>query len=355
MEKDGNSYHKLDTVTLEAIAESYPPALREPFVWLGTYVREECHRDLDILTDRARKIDLTIDKTTWARILRGRWDKGPDGEQLEHPLVALPKLLKAINSLQNDARIQAQHGRIPFVMTPTAKEIFSYIDLKRSVDRVCKFGIVIGETGSQKTASFNEYCTRNNHGACVRVEAPETPSMKQFMTDLAARYGCAISSNTERKKFTVLRALNDRKCIIVDNVQRLYVEKLEGNQPIFNFLQKVQEDTGCTVIMSFTPTFEKKFTSGLLKGFFEQFEGRAGGRRNFLRLPEYADEEDVLAIAAAFKLQDAAAHTEFLVSIAKEPGRIRRLFEDLQNARILAERRKQALTIKHVRQARDEE
>ena len=350
-----NPYNKYDTITLEAVAAGYPEELREPFVWLGTFIREECNRDLDLLVERAQKLGIGTDKTNWSKLIRGHWNKDADGNPTPSPAVALPRLLRNIETIRKDSRIKSQSGKIPFVVTPTAASIFNYIDLKRSPDRVCKFGVVIGETGSQKTASFRQYCQHNNHGACVWVESPETPSMRQFLTDLASRYGCGVSASHERKKFTILRAVNDRKCIIVDNVQRLYIERMEGNQPIFNFLQKIQEDTGCTVILSFTPTFERRFTAGLNAGFFEQFEGRSGGRRNFLRLPEYAPEEDVLAIAQAFGLREAEKHADELVKIAREPGRIRRLFEDLQNAKILAVRRKTQLAMNHVRQARDEE
>ena len=44
-------------------------------------------------------------------------------------------------------RIKELGGRIPFVMTPSAQRIFTFIDLKRAPDRVNKFGIIIGPHG----------------------------------------------------------------------------------------------------------------------------------------------------------------------------------------------------------------
>ncbi len=93
----------------------------------------------------------------------------------------------------------------------------------------------------------------------------------------------------------------------------------------------------------------------MLQGYFEQFEGRAGGRRNFLVLPEYPPEEDVLAFAQAFKLQHADKHLPYLVKIAQEPGRVRSLLEDLQAAKVAAEGEGKALTIGQVKEARGEE
>lgn len=351
----GNPLMKLDTPSIEDRARRYPADLQEPYVWLCCYLREECARDLDLLTERAGKLGITFDKTTWSRVIRGRWNTDAEGHVIDTPIVAMPKLIRAIDALRKDSRIKEQGGRIPFVVTTVAQSIWDYIDTKRASDRVCKFGVVIGETGNQKTASFREYCRRNNHGACSWVDAPETPNMTRFKTDLAFRYGAPVDLSTPRKEIAIRRAVNDRRTIIVENVQRLYDPRAEGNQPIFNYLQKLQEDTGCTVIISFTPTFERTFTSGRARGFFEQFEGRAGGNRTFLRLEEFPPEEDVIMIAEAFKLREAAKHQDYLVKLSREPGRIRILFETLQSARIHAERKSQPLTISHLKHVRDED
>jgi len=346
---------RLDARTLEDRAKHLPEKMQDRFVWLGSYVREECSYNIDILQTRFVALGFHHDKTTWGKILRGLWDRNADGTAAKAPCLAEEKFIRAVDALKNDSRIKERGGRIPFVPTPTAILIHNFVDVKRTPDRVCKFGIIIGETGVQKTAALREYCAQNNHGACVMVEAPERPSMSQFMTDLAKAYGYAEGSSYGKKKAYVLSVVGNKKTIIVENVQRLYDERYRDKQPIFSFLQKLQEDTGCTIIITFTPTFEKTFTAGLQRGFFEQFEGRAGGRRNFLRLPEYPPEEDVLMIAKAFGLRDADKHAAELVKITREPGRIRRLFEDLQDAKISAEANGEKLTITHVRQARGED
>lgn len=346
---------RLDNVSLEQRALLYPEELREPFVWLGCYLREECSREYDVLVDRARKLGLTFDKTTWSKVLRGKWNRDANDQLIDTPVVALPKLLKAIEVLRKDARVKEQGGRVPFIETGTTRSIFDFVDKKRSPDRVCKFGVVIGETGNQKTAAFKEYCRQNNHGTCVWLDAPETPSIYRFKTDLAVRYGRNPQESLPKKEHAIFEAVNERKTIVVENVQRLYDPRAEGRQPIFDYLQKLQETTGCTIIISFTPTFEKTFTAGRAKGFFEQFEGRAGGARTFLRLPEYPPEEDVLTIAHAFKLAQAEKHLDYLVALSREPGRIRILFETLQEAKIRSERKKETLTLDHLKYVRDED
>lgn len=344
----------LDAVTLESRAAHLPESMREHFIWLGNFCREECNRDIDLLQQRFAALGINHDKTTWSKILRGFWNRLSDGRECP-PCLAEDKFIRTVTALRKDARIKEQGGRVPFVMTPTARDIFNYIDLKRAPDRVNKFGIIIGETGSQKTSATSEYARQNNHGLVVRVEAPETPSMAQFMTDLARCYGYSAQASYPRKKAFVLEAVNHKKTIIVENIQRLYDPRHADKQPIFSFLQKLQEDTGCTVILTLTPTFERTILGGLNRAFFEQFEGRAGGRRTFLRLPAFPPEEDVVMIAKAFGLRDAERQADYLVKIAKEDGRIRRLFEDLQEAKIAAEAAGEKLTLSHLKEARGED
>ena len=354
MEREGTII-QLDDPKIEARAAVLPEEMQEPFRWLSVYLRDECHRDFDVLNKRFESVGVERDKTTWTRILRGHWNRDANGVERPSPVLALGKFLRDVGALRKDAQLKANAGKVPFIMTGTAQSIWNYIDLKRAPDRVNKFGVVIGETGSQKTATFREYVTVNNHGTCVWLEAPAKPRVGEFIADLGECYGCPRNSNTARRMVKIAESVTDRKTIIVDNVQRLYDPKNEGNQEIFNFLQKLQDKTRCTIILSFTPTFENTFRQGRDKGYFEQFEGRAGGKRSFLRLPTHAPEEDVIQIAEAFGLQQPGKHEDYLVAISREPGRIRTLFEALQTAKVLANAARVKMTVDHIRAARGED
>lgn len=346
---------RADDVSMQTRAELLPEAMREPFLWLGAYYRSECNRDADLLTERFRKVGVYHDKSTWIKILRGQWNRHPNGTMKESPVISESKFVEALQALRNNVRLEAMRGRVPFVETSTAKLIMSFLELKRMPERVNRFGVVIGPTGSQKTATFKEYERRHNHGLTHWLEAPENGSMSEFIGRLAESFGGPQKEPYDRKRRRIFASLSPAKMVIVDNCQRLYREQRGSDQPLFSFLQRVQDETDCTIILSITPTFERVLTAGMLQGYFEQFEGRAGGRRNFLRLPEYAPEEDVVMIAKAFGLQSPDKHEAALVAISREPGRIRRLFEDLQSAKILAESVRERLTIAHVEQVRDDE
>lgn len=345
MNSRSNDQIPLQAATIEAIAEGYPEPLRKPFLWLASYVRNQCSRDIVTLTTRADKLGIEFDKTTWSKILRGRYNRDAEGELMEHSVVALPKLLAAIEALRRDWDRQEGVGAIAFVEIRSATAMWHYIDRIRADGRVCKFGVIIGATGSGKTASAREYQRREAPYSVAWTDAPQTPTLGQFLSDLGACYGIPRTYSFARKLNAIRDNVNETRCIIVENVQRLYDVARGGNQPLFSYLQKLQEETGCTIIFSFTPTFERAMLEGIERGFFEQFEGRAGGRQSFFRLPEYPLKKDVLKIAEAFGLRSADEHIEMLQAISRQPGRIRILFDVLQEAKRKATKKGVPLTM----------
>jgi len=345
---------RLDVPRLDTIAGTLPEPMREPFLWLGCFVREHCSRDCNIAVEAFRKVGVYHDVTTWTRIFSDRWQKGKDGELLPHPILSQEKFLESVTALRQQVRVEELRGKVPFVETSTWQRIEGFIDEKRAPQRVNRFGVIYGYTGTQKTACCREYQRRHNHCSVVRIEAPERPSITQFHIDLCAAYGGSATLSSERRRQRIRDSLDETRTIIVENTQRLCRRDHE-DQPVFSYLQKLQEDTGCCVILTFTFEGAKILTQGMTKGYFEQFEGRAGGRRNFLRLDEYPPDEDVLAIARAFKLREPSRHLKYLAAMAREPGRIRILFEDLQQGKVVAAADGKDLSIDYVRAARGEE
>ncbi|MHB8520704.1 MAG: AAA family ATPase [Limisphaerales bacterium] len=335
---------RLESSWLDAVAATYPEEIREDFIWLGSYLRDRCSRNVDVLEAQLKKLGIETTAGTLSRIVRGKMF-----DEDNTPIMRVKTFHRLVEVLRRDERLSLMAGKVGFIDTPTSTLIHDYIDIRRAPETVCKFGLIVGATGSQKTASCKEYILRNNHGTCVHLESPDTPSLRKFHTDLAERFGISIWATSENKRLKILENVNDRKTIIIDNIQRLYKPRQGWNQPVFNFLQKLQDDTGCTIILLAVPEFEMSLRAGMDKGYFEQFEGRCGGADEFLVLPEWPTREDVLAIAEAFKLQDAEQHADELEKLGHARGRIRILFNALQKAKRLAESTKRPLTIKHVR------
>lgn len=332
---------------IERECAHYPTELREHYQWLKLYTRDQCIKDVAVLTDAMRRVGVDRDRTTWSRILRGRWNRDARGQLLTAPIVTLEKLIAEITALRSNVRVESLRGRIPFVYTSTVTTIHNYIDLKRSADRVNRFGIVVGATGTGKTAAFKEYRRIHNHGATWWFEAPANGSLGAFISRLSACSGLSEQTAIAKQRAHLLKVVRPDKTILIDNTQDIYRQG-RVEQPAFSYLRELQDETGCCIILSITPTFERVLVDGLISGYFEQFEGRSGGRRKWLRLPEYPTDEDVLAIAEAFGIKDAKAHRKDLVALARRPGRIRPLFDDLQDAKLLAASQKEPLAWSHV-------
>lgn len=348
------TYLRLDDITLGKKSILLPAMLREPFLWLASFCRDECAADAGVLETKFREVGVHRDKTTWIRLLKGQYNHNPNGTNRESPLIAEDKLLEEIDALQKGVRIETMRGRVPFVMTSTARSIFQYIDLKKAIDTVNKFGVAIGPTGSQKTATFKEFERQRNHGAVKWLEAPENGNLGEFIHILARRFGGPEREAYDRRRSRIFASARKNTCLIIDNAQRLY--RTEGkDQTAFNLLLRLQDECQCAVILSITPTFEGTLRTGMMKGYFEQFIGRAGGFKNLLRLPEFAPDEDILAIAKAFELAEPRKHLRDLAAISREPGRIRILFEALQRGKQLATSEKKPFTIDHIRAVHSEE
>ena len=350
--EDGRAF-RLDVPTMNVRIADYPEELKAPVLWLAGYLRENCQRNVDILVNEATALKINFDKTTWMKILRGRYQKDAQGNPVPSPVVNLNKLLRAINQLRQQNDLRELAGKVPFVMTPTAQSMWDFVDKKRAPDRVNKFGMIVGNTGCQKTATLREYQRQHNHGAGAMVESPANGSLSTFITDVAEKYGASRQANSERKQNTIRESFGAGNYLIVENVQRLYQERDKSNQKVFNFLQKLQDDTNGTIILTLTPVFVSKLKTRIAEGYFEQFIGRAGGERDILTLEEYPSQEDVLAIAESFKLREAEKHVEELTKMVHEPGRIRVLFEALQEAKVQAG--KKELTMELIRAVRGED
>ncbi len=343
---------RLDDATVSGKIQNYPGEIIEPVMWLAAYMRERCAGRFDILTERARQ--LGFNKTTdnyFYRVLTGRYFTRDGNGKVAGSVENLAQL---IDKLRAGVQLAERAGKTPFIETDTYRLIRDLFDQKRAPETVCKFGVIIGPTGGQKTESAKHYCHLNNHGKCVHIEAPETPSLGTFLTDLACRYGHTVWASSAIHKRNIAASVNDRKLIVVDNVQRLHLPSRKGNQPIFSYLQKLQDDTGCAVILMFAADRAGFLTEGLEQGYFEQFEGRAGGREKFLVLDDWTPREDLVQIASAYGLSTGKDTIDYLEALSRKKGRIRILFDALQEAQREAKARKCDLTLTLIREVRGE-
>lgn len=349
-----NQFFRFDDLTIEKEAHHLPEDCREDYRYIKAFLRDECAKSLDIFIEKLRTLGIESDKTTWGKIMRGRLNRDRNGDPTEHPVVAYPKFKDYVRAVRDNTRIEALRGRIPFIETDTTRQMFNYIKLKWAPETVNKFGFIIGSTGSGKSAAASEFRRRNNHGACVHLEATESQGASEFIHRLCAQYGISPRSENNRLRAQLWSVISARNCIIIDNAQELWIKGTE-DQPKFSMLRRLQDERGCTIILIVTPIFERGMSDSIAVGYFEQFIGRSGGTRSWLRLPEFPPADDCVTIARSLGLQDAAKYKKQLGEIAREPGRIRRLFEDLQTAKRSAQADGKPFTWDYVLETRGEE
>jgi hypothetical protein len=340
---------RVDDFSVSKAIGHYPPEAKEATMWLAAYMRERCSGRRDLVVDQ----------------LRARLQGVTSNYDLPRPQreVLLPRrsgklvgsvanLVQRIEALRAGVLLTERAGRMAFVETSTWVRFRDYIDLKRAPESVCKFGVIIGPTGGQKTECAKHYCALNNHGLCVHLEAPARGTMSEFLIDLAMRYtGRGTNrSHLSKLQMEIRQNVTDRKTIVIDNVQRLY-KAGRGRRPA-DLLATCKSCRTTLAAPSFcsSPSWAPSSSPmGLESGFFEQFEGRAGGRDNSSRLDDFMPREDIVQIATAYGIADAKspAVVKYLEAISRKPGRCRILFNSLQQAKREADARRAALDRSH--------
>jgi hypothetical protein len=332
---------QLEDTTIEGHAKTYPEELRENFIWLAIHIRENCNRNLDVLEAQMGALGFKTTGGTISKMLCGRWNKNVEGETVP-PIIASEGFNALVKALRKDAEIAELSGAVSFVETETWDKWKAYVDFRRAPGQICKFGLGIGPTGSQKTACTDHYVTLNNHGRCNRLEAPDTATMGKFVTEMGSLFGVSPSASQNAKRIAIRKNLTPKKCVFIDNIQRLWKPNYGWNQPIMNALQAWQDVAHNTFILLCVPEWEmvKQIQSGQSSkelNYFEQFIGRCGGADEFFWFDDYATNGDLKRIANAFKLKDAEKYLPQLRVISQQPGRIRVLFHTLQKAKRISE------------------
>lgn len=327
---------------LEHMVAHYPEPARTETIWTQGFCREACQGNLELLRAIAEKLGYSYSRAYFNNVLQGyyfRLRKPREGQKGTSRIEGNPAAwCEIVAALRKHDREMTTQGKLGFIETPTYRFVRSFILEHWAPGAVCKFGGITGPTGAQKSAIFKYLRLLNNHGKMVHFEAPARPSIVAFQRKLAAQYHAKIGNNASAREESIRENVTAEKCIIIDNVQRLYHPHAGADQPVFNYLLELQDDTGATFILSFTDDFFRDdLTAGRAKGYFEQFLGRMGGLSDILRLPAHTPEPDLRAIARAYHLHDGTGALEYLERWSRIDGRIRIVFARLNRAQKFAQ------------------
>lgn len=328
---------------------AYPQEAREATLSIRRYCHQRCDDNLNTLVEHARLKGFNHDYNYFYQLLTARYFR-PDREG--KPQGSWKTVVEIWRQLQVYDRFAAQLAKVRFVETSVWHRIYEYISIKRTPFNCCRFGGIIGGTGTGKSECFRELMRREKPGTIFRVEAPAQPSLSQFVHKVGDTLGALPSWSITRKRLKIRDELSvPGRVLIVDNTQRCFAPRRGVDQPIFDFLQEIQEDTGCTIPLSWTPV-DKRFGEALGTDYFEQFIGRIGGERELLRLEDYPLDEDIELIASSFALppEDVEQLVPRLRGLVREKGRIRALFNALQSGARIAYAQKTPFRAHHLTQ-----
>lgn len=323
----------LSLAELENSTAHYPDAMRGPVGWLQGFYLDHCKGNKASLRAIAAQVNHDKSEAFFNNLLYGYnfrqtnaagvWKEGGR---------AWCECLEMIEALRRYARQAEQLGRMPFVETPTYKCIANFITARRALSAVCKTGGITGATGAQKSACFKHYRILNNHGQVIHIEAPANGRLAALQRKIAEAYHVNDANIRNRREEAIREQVNETRCIIIDNAQELYNPGKGSNQPAFSWLRELQDDTNCTLILSFTTDFVDVLTAGRAKGYFEQFVGRMGGMDSLMQLPDFAPVADLRVIARSFGLDAGKGAMEWLTRWSRREGRVRIVFDKLQLA-----------------------
>lgn len=319
---------------LEGGIAHYPDKIRTEVRWLQGFFMERCNNNGESLRAMAAKLGHDKSREYFRNLICGDYFKSKTSTWVEGGR-AWSEFLEMIAMLRRHDQLIARTGKLPFVQTPTYHCIANFITTLRAPSAVCRIGGIVAPTGGQTSESFKFYRDLNNHGTVIHFEAPGDGRLTKLKAKALTAYhvsGCKI----ERRADLELDAhIHEGRTIIIDNAQSLYQRNRGSDQPAFNWIREIYDDKRPTIILKFTEEFLQDLTGAAAKGYFEQFIGRMGGLGNLLKLPDYAPEGDLQCIARAFRLP-ASAVDSFLVRWSQQPGRIRIVFNKIQQAQEFA-------------------
>lgn len=178
-----------------------------------------------------------------------------------------------------------------FVETSVAQRIFTACDF--ALNRQTP-AIVTGIPQIGKTSAFLEYARRSD--AAVRYfRMPAAANLGLFLEELADALGVAAKPCERRRR--ILRALNDRTLLIVDELHELVISTSRAQtRRICEVLRELFDKTRCGLVLCGTDVLTADLLRGPDAGLLDQIVQRAVE----MRLPRRLPLADVAKVAAAY-------------------------------------------------------
>ena len=313
----------LQPARIEAILPGYPADCRAALKWLANYCLTRCDSSHKILAAHSGEAGAQRSFATFYALFKGTYNLS--GEQARRQFMEVVTKLKAY-----DAKNNAESERL-FYRSDAYDEFENVVLSRRKSFIKNRLVMISGPTGSGKTEMVDEFIARNGQDLSIRkVDSPQRASLYDFMAACCISLGIGMRGLLEFKAEEVIENVRTLDILFIDDAHRLYREALASNQTVWNFIQRLHDQTKTVIVTPVTDVFVQDIES---ISYFHQFFGRMGGKANIIRLPHHPEDEHIIGVCEVYGLKNAEKYLTEVRHAAHGVERLRPLQDALAFAR----------------------
>ncbi len=172
--------------------------------------------------------------------------RSPDNEQL----APAPELIKAIQHFLTLEKERFESGENQFVVTPTAKKLFTAAELARESQSIV---FVWGPSHIGKTWALEYHTAANNHGRTIYSRLEAASGLGGMVRRIATDIGISDNSNTAALVGRIKNGLTPETLLILDECHLLSYTYRKGSfHNCMEVIREIHDKTKCGLLLCFT-------------------------------------------------------------------------------------------------------
>lgn len=327
----GQLHRDLVPWTARDVAERcdlYPAEIREALVQVAEYTDRRLHNQRQALIDLLTT-DRPPDWTTVSRVFTGSYEK---------PLPFVQeRVIPALKIIRRNAT--------GLIETPVFCEITRCLDLWSEMHVMAE---IIGGAGRSKTVAAREW--HLSHPDSIYLDCPAVGGAGAFLRELATELQIGTSATLDKLAVAIETRIDKRNVLIVDEIARILPTSANPHGPgvkTLNFLQRLHDRQGVTVIFVATDIFDETFNQLGLIRYLAQLHRRILFR---YQIPA-VDNREIACIVRAFNPEASVDLLREAKALGSGPDGVGPLFAYLNNARLLADEAGVPVDVEHLRES----
>lgn len=190
------------------------------------------------------------------KIYTGKYRHPDTGQQMDVP----KDLIKNIREFLTLEKERFLGGKTDFVMTPTARKIWTACDLARESQTVV---FLWGPSHIGKTWGLTNYTSNNNHGRTVYVRMKAASGLGGMVKRIADCLGISDKANTAALIERIKRALTPNMVLVMDEVHLLmYTYRAQSFFGCMEVLRELHDEVQCGLVLCGTQLLLEKVKAG---------------------------------------------------------------------------------------------